>query len=432
MQSVKIDLVAWTAGLYLIMPKFIRLGPVSLYMLIILAVCVIYLLQCKVTIPNYTFGNVGWNVRGALILLAMVKHNEYAAIILYMVAPVLLFLLLICSIRSEERLNKYLDVLIWCSAINAVICFVEVFTGFNLPIALCNDGTMEYVPLYRNGILRVYGAFVNPINNGIFCMMITGLILYRIYSGKLSAKSRKAFWWIWAANIVVIFLTSSRAALLSALMVNLVLLQMAGVYRLNAKRLIVLFVIVMAVLLLALIPNPLTEWVRKMLLTVIQLIDDLFGTNIMQAVAVQGAVEGVGNRLDLFDWVMEATGNDYIFGKGRTAKFEYVVNFFGFIKRSIENQYLSEYFRYGLVGLCSKVFLFIYLLISSFFRMRRERKAGVHLGLNAVLLMVFSAYFLSLFTVAQNEEEKLFYLLVVLGEIYARKRFYLKDKGVNA
>lgn len=431
MRSVKVDLVAWTVGLYLMLPKFIRLGPLSVYTLVILAVCAFLCLWDKVRIPYYSLGNVGWDVRGVLILLAMVHHNEYSAIILYITAPVLLYLLMMHDIRGENRLNRILDVLIWCSAINALICFVEVLTGFNLPIALCNDGTMVYNPMYRYGILRVYGAFVNPINNGVFAMMMSAVALYRIYSGNLTGGKRKLFWCVWAANIAVVILTSSRAAMLSAAAVNLVILWMAGAFRLNAKVLTLFVVALVAMVLLVLIPNPLSEQIQEMILSVLQVVDDLFGTNFVDGAASQETVEGVGNRLELFDWVIDATGSDYVFGKGRAAKFEYVMNQFGHTKKSIENQYLSEYFRYGLVGLCGKVFLFVTLLVSSFWRMWKERRAGVKLGMNSVLFVVYLAYFLSLFTVAQNEEEKLFYLLVVLGEIYSRNRFYLKNnKGV--
>lgn len=431
MKPVKVDLVAWTVGLYLMLPKFIRLGPLSVYTAVILAVCAVIALRSRVRVPYYAFGNIGWDVRGALILLAMVQHNEYSAIILYIAAPVLLYLLMMHDVRGEDRLDRILDVLIWCSAINAAVSILEVLTGFNLPIALCNDGTMVYNPLYRYGILRVYGAFANPINNGIFAMMMSGVVLYRIYSGKLSSGKRKLLWCIWAANIAVVILTSSRAAMLAAVGINLAILWMAGAFRLNAKVLAIFVVALAAVVLLALIPNPLTEQINEMTLSVLQVVDDIFGTNFVDGAASQETVEGVGNRLELFDWVIEATGDDYVFGKGRAAKFEYVMNEFGHTKKSIENQYLSEYFRYGLVGLCGKIFLFVSLLVSSFWRMRKERKAGVKLGLNGVLFVVYLAYFLSLFSVAQNEEEKLFYLLVVLGEIYSRNRFYLKSKGVR-
>ncbi|MBQ4600480.1 MAG: hypothetical protein IJB17_02480 [Oscillospiraceae bacterium] len=431
MKKVKLDLVAWTVGLYVLLPMFFRIGPVSAYSLVILAVCGFTMLWQKIRIPAYALTNVGWDARFLLIMIPMVHHNEYTAIVLYLIAPVLLYLLLIHDIRSEDRLNRILDVLIWCSAINALVCFVEVLTGFNLSYALCNDGTATYVPLYRYGILRVYGCFVNPINNGVYAMMMSAVVLYRIYSGKLLRQKRLVLWVIWFANLAVVILTSSRAAMLAAAVVNVVLLWQVGAFRLSARFLLFCTTALAAVVLLLLIPNPLTKQLQEMLLSVLQIIDDIFGTGFVESSGTDEIVEGVGNRLELYDWVRESVGSDTLFGKGRAAKFEYVMNQFGHTKKSIENQYLSEYFRYGMVGLCSKIFLFATLLISKFLGMVRERKAGVKLGFSSVLFAVLLAYFLCLFTVAQNQEEKLFYLLVVLGEIYTRSRFYLKKKEVQ-
>ena len=68
-----------------------------------------------------------------------------------------------------------------------------------------------------------------------------------------------------------------------------------------------------------------------------------FGTN----------VGGIGNRLDLFHWVWDSIKDHQLFGYGKGVPFAYRVNEFGLIKRSIENQYLSRLYRYGVFGMGS-------------------------------------------------------------------------------
>ena len=428
MKNTRDGLLDLTLGAYILLPMFFRIGPVSVYLIGILAMCLYVFLTDRFHIPGYVRYNGGWLIRLLLVFIPMVVHREITAMMVYFAAPCCLMLLLVNRLRTPRQINRILDLVIWCSVINGAVCLFELLTQINLSYLLCTDGTAVYAPLFRYGILRVAGAFVNAINNGLFCMFVTVLALYRIFSGNLQPRKRFCFWLIWAMNVIVIVLTSSRAALLVAAVANLLVLWLAGALRFTPMCKKMLAGAAVAFVLMLIIPNPVGEWVKGILLSMLQLLDDLLGLDLISNQVGDTRIEGVGQRLELFKWVVDDVGENFLFGKGKAAKFEYVVNEWGHTKQSIENQYLFEFFRYGIVGLVGKVVLFASILYRSYLGLRNERKMGTRLGLNSVLFVVFLMYFVSLFTVAQNEERKLFYILVALSEIYAHNRIYQRSQ----
>lgn len=259
MNPLKVNLIGLTVGLYLLLPLFFRIGPISVYLLVILAVCMCAALVNRIKVPCYALTNPGWDVRLLLVLIPMLYHREITAIIIYFIAPGLLFLLLMNCVRTRQQVDHLVDVILYCSVVNAAICLIEIASGVNLSYALCTDGSVSYESMYRYGILRVAGAFVNPINNGVFCMMASALVLYRIYSGELSARKHRNFWLIWFANIAIVVLTSSRAALLVTAGVNVLVFWLSGAFRPTAKMLLAIIAVLIVGIFLFVIPNPISD-----------------------------------------------------------------------------------------------------------------------------------------------------------------------------
>lgn len=414
MINLRYTLVDLVIGAYVLLPLFFKIGPVSVYLILIIGAFVLYCFgscQGKVWVRS----KASWAIRGVLLYVSMLYHGEINAMLVYAAAPGLLCVLLCMYVNSREDIDRLMDVLIYTSVINFLICIIELFTGTNLSYMLNSEGAAVYIRLERLGILRVYGAFLNPINNGIFCIFIQIACLYRI--GCLSSqRSKWRIWWIYVCNWVVLFLSFSRASILVALVVNGFLLFKMRFLRVDIRLFISVMVLLAALILLAAVPNSLADKLTETILSFLKIIDDLLGTNMVANIAGTAVVQGVGDRINLYQWVPAAMDNLW-FGEGRAMKFSYVVNEFGHTKESIENQYLNELYTHGIVSLAGKIIMFVSALSYALKWAVREWRMK-QAGFNTCMLTAYTAYFIMLFTVAQNEEKKVFYIFLVLHMLY--------------
>ena len=412
-KRLSISLIDFVILWYLILPIFFRIGPASVYHYLLIGAFIFVSLWKGLTFSRTGALPLGWNVRATLILFAMIMHGEYTSIIVYMVTPILLFCFLFSNIKTYQQIDKIIDVIIVASVINVFVCIIEEFTSVNLSYWLCTDDSVSYFSIYRGGILRVAGLFVNAINNGLFCVFVLGLIMYRIYQKQNPTQHIKRYWVIWSLNMLVIFLTYSRAAILAAVVVTIFMLSIAGALKLTRRRMLIALLLLVVTVAVIFIPNPIQNSVTNIAISVLKVIDGILGTTFVGAMAENTDVDGIGNRLELFQWVLNELKGNYVFGVGKNVRFAYAVNQW-FTKTSIENTYLLEFYRYGIIGLSSKIILFLSTLWlaakNAFFK-------RTNTFFHKMIFLEFSIYFLSLFTVAQNEEKKVFNLLVALEAI---------------
>ena len=186
--------------------------------------------------------------------------------------------------------------------------------------------------------------------------------------------------------------------------------------RVDIRLFISVMVLLAALILLAAVPNSLADKLTETILSFLKIIDDLLGTKMVANIAGTAAVQGVGDRINLYQWVPAAMDNLW-FGEGRAMKFSYVVNEFGHTKESIENQYLNELYTHGIVSLAGKIIMFVSTLFYALKWAVREWRMK-QAGFNTCMLTAYTAYFIMLFTVAQNEEKKVFYIFLVLHMLY--------------
>lgn len=419
--------VGLVLGAYVLLPLFFKIGPVSVYHFLVIDVFILYACRRKVRIKTRT----SWVIRGILLLTSMFYHGEWNAMLVYAVTPGLLGVLICMCVRCHEDVDRLMDVLIYTSVINFAICIVESVTGINLSYLLCTDESVTYIPLLRLGIQRVYGAFVNPINNGMYCVFVQIACLYRI-SSLLSTKKKRRMWWFYTCNWIVLILTFSRAAILIALGANGFLLIKMRFLRMNPWQFIIGITFLVVMVLFLAVPNALMDKLTVIALPFLKIADDLLGTQIVSGIAGTASVQGIGDRINLYRWVPDVMENMW-FGEGRTSEFSYVVNVYGHTKKSIENQYLCELYTHGIVSLVGKVLLFLSSLLYALKWALREWRIKKP-GFNTCMLAAYASYFVILFTVAQSEEKKVFYIFLVLQLLYndvnQKKHFFTLERGL--
>ncbi|HBG3382977.1 TPA: hypothetical protein KQB18_004208, partial [Clostridioides difficile] len=122
---------------------------------------------------------------------------------------------------------------------------------------------------------------------------------------------------------------------------------------------------------------------------------------------------GFGNRLDLYAWVANDVGNNWLLGLGVGTPFTHVLNEWT-IKTSIEVHYLYIYYQCGLTGLVLLVASFLCTLryIASNLDSSRDGVEGNQLFL---LLLILGLYYICLFGVQETDLTRLSCELVALA-----------------
>lgn len=126
---------------------------------------------------------------------------------------------------------------------------------------------------------------------------------------------------------------------------------------------------------------------------------------------------GFGNRLDLYDWVINMVGSNWLFGFGIDAKFEYKM-YEWFTKTSIEVHYLNVFYHSGIVGLIPLVLS--YIETCCFFGKYRKF-ALIHekrLSYLDCLFIIFVLYCVCLFGVQETDTLRIMTVLIAMGIAY--------------
>ena len=162
----------------------------------------------------------------------------------------------------------------------------------------------------------------------------------------------------------------------------------------------------------------------SVLMNIVYLIMSVFDES--YAVGLSGVAVAEGNRLDLYSWVWNAIQGHVLLGLGPGATFSHDITYGNIMyssvvtKTSIEVEYLKCLFHYGFIGLLSKVAFMISILISTLKRGLSDRKVGNLLSFEMTIGCAFLTYFLSFFTVMQDTESRIFYIMVFL--LLAKRR----------
>ncbi len=329
----------------------------------------------------------------------------------YLLTCVVIPYLIICFIDNRERFYQTIDVLIGAGALIGVFGLLESITKINLFQPLANGQMTEFFYEVRYGLLRIMTTFGHPISYGIYQCFISALIVYRL-STDFATKNKKFYIIAFILSTLNIFLTVSRIPILM-----FIIIQILFAYKKHKRNFLPWFILVcLGILLIALTISVFD--------INIPFIDDLFATFrsfFKGETASSGETVGMGNRVELFEWVTKSMGNSWIFGKGFEAEFAYKV-FEWQTKTSIENQYLNILYHTGLVGLITLLLSYLGIL---YFAKRMQKKH--HLLSNeksfsfaSVIFIVLLVYFIAQFGVQETDITRIYVILVSLLIAYYR------------
>lgn len=312
----------------------------------------------------------------------------------------------ITVVNSEERFIKVIDVLIAAGFLMGVLGLIEAILKTNF-IQLLAGTDVEFFHEIRYGLLRIMTTFGQPISYGMYQVFIIALINYR----KNTFKNKRFLSVIYVVSVLNIFLSVSRIPIIA-----FIALQMLLTYKKSSKKFFNYLFLVVIIILFYLIVGT-SAGLR------IPFVDDLLQTLnqlISGSGSTTGSTVGVGNRLDLWSWVYQSMGSEWITGHGPTAEFAYQVYDWQ-TKTSIENQYLYILWHNGLIGLVLLVLSYISILWFSF--KRRNVFLNKHneaISFNTVVCMTMFTYYVASFGVQESDMARFYTVFIALLIAYNR------------
>ncbi len=336
---------------------------------------------------------------------------------------ILVYYVLSNFVDSRENFLIIIKVLLIGYFILSIFGIIEEVTRFNI-FSLFISEDLNYNPL-RFGILRILSFSSQTIVYGTYLMFGLGLTAY--YRQFLKQRNEKLLCNITYILIWInLLLTLSRSIIICAIISQLLILFFSGFSQFLKKifKMILIGSILLAVL-SAFIPQ-----VASLLKNIFYMILAVFDSNYSGLIASRFGTDNlnaVGNRVDLYGWVWEKIKYNKLLGCGMNGKFEWTYSVSNGIwtwlqkKSSIEVQYLDILFHYGLVGLITEAFVYIFILIKSLLRIRSKQLYEEKIGFNAICFSLFACYFICFFSVNQSSDAFIFYIIVILFLIYNRK-----------
>lgn len=418
----KIGILFWLIGLFAIVPAYIYIGSLNIIFLYpLFLVIILFIRKRSHTIHNIFSGY--WFVWGYLIIISIFEVIGSGLLkgTITFISDVILSYMLIILLSSEEKIHKFIDLLIGTSLILIIFSFIEAFTGVNIFQNLAPD-SMFFFQEQRLGIFRTNSVFAQPINYGNYLLIISALIIYRINCSNV--KNKKLLKFIYILTIISEILTISRSTIIMFIILNLLIWLIMKKNSTTFYMVLLLIPIGLGMILLMGQVVPVIGEFGELFLSI------FLNENDYQTISdsTTNIYKGWGDRLDLYKWVKDDVGASWLFGKGSNAKFNYKVTDW-FTKTSIENEYLNTFFHYGIVG----VILEVLAILSVILQCRKNRRCKFKselVSLSTVIICVMLVEILLFFTCGISNVSILFIFVICLSIAYTNireEKFYCSN-----
>lgn len=352
----------------------------------------------------------------SMVLCNVVKGEMQEGIFILM-RMIAIYLCVTGSIKSKDTFLKALHILVVTYGIVGILGVIEGITRMNAFSFLNTMGVdLNYNPL-RFGVKRILGFASQTIVYGIYISFGLGLCLYMLQMSALHSRKRNLYLTIYILLWFNLFLTLSRSAILCALLSQGLMLYFMGMRKLLFSIIKVLVGICAIYFFCSLVFPDIAKAISNVFYMLLAVFNYSYADAISSAFGNDN-LYAVGNRLDLYNWVADSMDGHWLFGQN--SAFNYAVkNTDGFYtwttyKASIEVEYLSSLYNYGLIGLIFQICFFISLIKEGFKKKSKSFLRERNLSFNAVCLSLFISYFMTLFAVNQSSERNMFLIIVML------------------
>ncbi|MBN3007027.1 O-antigen ligase family protein [Ruthenibacterium lactatiformans] len=306
--------------------------------------------------------------------------------------------------NNRDKLESIISIMIVTSLIICVFGIVEEVTRFNVFSLVENyafaNPRLGSISTERWGIYRIEQGFNTSLTYAMYLQLCFGLTFYRI----IRAPKKGFYFFAALLQIANLVLTMCRGILL-VFIVQVFLLVILNRKQFNLKR--------VAVILLATILS-ITVAIRM-----IPALLDAFTMVFQSAISIVTTGSGGANDDDSISQregyqavAYEALKNprNAIFGVGEYGLRE---------MRTIDNNWLAVMSAYGILGMIGYVFILGAPILKSISEIRKRSGPPENITFYKCMFCTILAYAMSLFTVAQMEEVRTFYVLWGLTLFYS-------------
>ena len=362
-------------------------------------------------------------------LVILMKVDSLGQTIVFFVQTFGLYIAFMPLIKQRVSFLSCIRALVYTSGVVAVFGIVEEIVGFNIFSLLNNTNAALNYNSARFGMTRIISYSAQTIVYGLYIMFCMVLILYLLQFDSKKAeriKLKTIYVLLW----INLLLTFSRSSIIAAVIAQILFWVLSSERHKVLKTFKWLAILAFGLGMMYLIFPQIRELLSNSLWMILALFDDKY-TSLISGTFGEN-LGGVGNRIDLYQWVSSSMPGHWLFGYGVHTPFEYEFkNSNGMYswyatKKGIEVQYLNLLYHKGLLGMISETVVYIALLFTSFVS-RRKASWEVKTGFNTVVFSVLFSYFLAFFSVNQSSDVYIFYIFVLLYLGYNRFKKYEED-----
>lgn len=423
MLIIKVDLkfsCALLLALFLLLPNEFLLNGIYArqYFQVIIFVALIFLAG-RIKIPKarvFLF----WLYYFVAIIEGAVIHADIMPTIWFIttsIIPIIILYYGVCTPKSFDALMNFLIFLFFVCSISGII---ETFTGINFFDIIKNVERYYSESLYiRFGLHRATAMMTGYTSYGVFLVFASAIIFFQMERHKF----KKIYLMVYILVLVNELCTMTRSTILLCFAVNFMLFNRAGLIK-KIKFWSKLFAAVAVVGLAStiLVGDLLSAWLYNIYSMYLAWFDIETAARIASEFGANA--NGIGQRIELYGWVIEQVGNSYFFGKGPGTNFTYMVNMW-FTKTSLENQYLNIYFHYGIVGLLSYIASYLSLLAY----LHKKDKFYKEINFNSVLFWCLIMNGVGGFAYSQVDDVHIYSLMI--GLAFAYNRIYQRNRSLG-
>lgn len=266
---------------------------------------------------------------------------------------------------------------------------------------------------------------------GAYNLLISPLCVY-LQNKAQDSREKLKYNIIYMLLFVGTICTISRGSIVFFIICQILIWMSLGFHDFAKRLLGVLAALVVVLFVSTLLSSGTSNIMRNLLYMILSVFDDSFADNISGSDTGVGTAEG--HRILLYAWVFEKVKEHPLFGygAGATLDYEYYMGnvSYGYYatKESIEVEVLNWLYRYGIFSLVAKVLLYLSAL-KDCFAMKLSKIPDCYISLFKMIGIGFLTYFLTLFSIAQDTESRIFYIILFLIFAARKNGFLLEEEN---
>lgn len=424
------NLICFLIAVFPILPYWFKIAGVNVAYVICLIDCVLVFLLSGAKISLYSNVAMAFIAQGVVIrIIQLLLAWNVKTLVFYVVTTIALLIAMLEVVNNRNRFVGVINTLVYASGFVSFWGLVEEVTHFNIFSLLNTRGAVLNYNSLRFGLLRIISFSSHAIAYCLYLTMMLCLIFYsfQFCKNRKERIMKRVIYIMVLANAV---LTLSRSSLLVLIASQLVLLYCAsGLKKFIIAAIKLTVVAGIAIAVLSMINSKVLNAVQMVFYMLLAVFNDNYSNSISAAFGNDN-LSGIGNRLDLYSWVWQELKGYRIFGKGYGAEFSHRFTFMSGIytaedvKTSIEVQYLSTLYYFGIFGMISQLIAYIGTILLCLKDKMAKAYWEEKVSFSFVAIVALIACYIEFFAVSQGTDRELYILIVDLLIVYkANKKF---------